>query len=54
MDEKFSVSLELALNKWKSQMATVKKSMQNIGKVAKSSIAIDDSSIKRISAQQNY
>ena len=52
MDEKFSVSLELALNKWKSQMATVKKSMQNIGKVAKSSIAIDDSSIKNMTAQQ--
>lgn len=52
MDEKFSVSLELALNKWKSQMATVKKSMQNIGKVAKSSIAIDDSSIRNMTAQQ--
>ena len=52
MNEKFSVSLELALNKWKSQVATVKKSMQDIGKVTKGSIAIDDSSIKNMTAQQ--
>lgn len=52
MDEKFSVSLELALNKWKSQVATVKKSMQSLGQTAKSSIAIDDSSIKNMTAQQ--
>lgn len=52
MDEKFSVSLELALNKWKSQIATAKKSMQSLGQTAKSRIAIDNSPLKQMTAQQ--
>ena len=52
MQEKFSVSLEMTLNKFKSQVETAKSKMRELGEATKSSIKLDDAPLKEMSATQ--
>lgn len=53
MQEKFSVGLELVVDKFNSKIEGVKKAIGSIGQVAKNGIVLDSSSIKSYTAEQD-